>query len=55
MIYNDQISSFQELLGKGSSLAVRHFNIQSLGTEMFKIINNIVVTIIDNLFTTYHS
>ena len=30
------------------------FNIQSLGTETFKVINNISATIIDDLFTTYH-
>ena len=31
------------------------FRIQSLLLEMFKIINNIAATIIDNLFTIYHS
>ena len=31
------------------------FRIQSLVLEMFKIINNIAATIIDNLFTIYHS
>ena len=31
------------------------FNIQSLVIEMFKVINNIAATIIDDLFTTYHS
>ena len=31
------------------------FNIQSLATEMFKVINNIAATIIDDLFATYHS
>ena len=46
MIYNDQISSFHH---------VHHFNIQSLATEMFKVINNIAATIIDDLVTTYHS
>ena len=55
MIYNDQISSFQELLDKDNSFTIHHFNIQSLAIEMFKVINNIAATIIDNLFTTYHS
>ena len=50
MIYNGQISSFQELFDKDI-----FFNIQSLAIEMFKVINNIAVTIIDDLFTTYHS
>ena len=31
------------------------FIIQSLPIEMFKVINNIAATIIDDLFTTYHS
>ena len=55
MIHNDQISSFQELLEKDHSFTVHHFNIQSLAIEMFKVINNIAATIIDDLFTTYHS
>ena len=55
MIYNDQISSFQELLEKDNFFTVHHFNIQSLAVEMFKVINNIAATIIDDLFTTYDS
>ena len=55
MICNDQISSFQELLDKDNSFTVHHFNIQSLAIEVFKVINNITATIIDDLFTTYHS
>ena len=31
------------------------FNIQSLVIEMFKVINNIAATIINDLVTTYHS
>ena len=45
MIYNDQYNSF----------TVHHFNIQSLAIEMFKVINNIAATIIDDLLITYHS
>ena len=55
MIYNDQISSFQELLEKDNSFTIHQFNIQSLAIEMFKVINNIAATIIDDLFTTYYS
>ena len=55
MIYNDQISSFQELLDKDNSFTVYHFNIQSLAIEMLKVINNIAATIIGDLFITYHS
>ena len=55
MIYNDHIPSFQELLEKDNSLTVHYSNIQLLSIEMFKLINNIAATIIDDLFTTYHS
>ena len=55
MIYNNQISSFQELLEKDNSFTVHHFNIQSLAIEMFKVTNKIAATITDDLFTTYHS
>ena len=48
MIYNDQISLFQELFDKDISFTVRHFNIQSLAIEMFQVINNIAATIIDD-------
>ena len=47
MIYNDQISSFQELLNKDNSFTVHNFNIQSLAIEMLKVINNIAAAIID--------
>ena len=55
MIYNDRISSFQDLLDKDNSFTVHHFNIQSLAIEMIKVINNIAATIIGDLFTTYYS
>ena len=48
MIYNDQISLFQELFDKDISFTVRHFNIQSLAIEMFQVINNIAAAIIDD-------
>ena len=55
MIYNDQILPFQELLDKDNSFTIHHVNIQSLAIEMFKAINNIAATTIDDFFTTYHS
>ena len=55
MMYNDQISSFQELLDNDNSFTVNHFIFQSLAIEMFKVIKNIAATIIDDFFTTYHS
>ena len=53
MIYNDRISSFQELLEKDNSCTVHHFNVLSLAFVMFKVISNIAATIIDDLFITY--
>ena len=55
MIYNEQISQFQEPFDKDNSFTVRHFNIQSLSIKIFKVINNIAATIIKDLYTTYHS
>ena len=55
MVYNDRISSFQDLLDKDNSFTVHHFNIQSLAIEMIKVTNNIATTIIGDLFTTYYS
>ena len=55
IIYNDQISSFQELLDRDNSFTFHHFIVQSSAIEMFKVINTIAASIIDDLFTTYHS
>ena len=55
MICNDQISSFQELLDRDNSFTVHHFIVQSSAIEMFKVINIIAASIIDGVFTTYHS
>ena len=55
IIYNDQISSFQELLYRDNSFTVHHFIVQSSAIERFKVINTIAASIIDDLFTTYHS
>ena len=37
MIYNDQISSFQELLEKGNSCTVHHFNVSHLPLKCSKL------------------
>ena len=55
IIYNYQISSFQELLDRDNSFTVHHFIVQSSAIEMFKVINTIAASIIDDLFTTDHS
>ena len=55
MIFNDQYSSFEELLEKNNSFTVHDFSIQSLSIEMFEVKNNIAPTIIDDLFTRSHA
>ena len=49
--------SFEELFKNVTPLlTVRHFNIQSLATEMLKVSNNITATIINELFKIcFHS
>ena len=37
LIYNDKLSSYEELLEKDGSVSVHHKNTQSLATEMFQI------------------
>ena len=50
--YGDRSSSFQDLLKKDNSVSIRHRNIQVLGTEMFKIKNNIAPEIMKELFAS---
>ena len=35
IVYNDRLSTFEELLNKGNSLSVHHRNLQCLATEIF--------------------
>ena len=37
IIYQDRISTFQELLNKDNSVSIHHKNLEGLETEMFKI------------------
>ena len=37
VVYNDRLSTFQELLNKDNSVSIHHRNIQCLATEMFKV------------------
>ena len=40
-VYNDTRSTFQELLQRIRSVSIHHKNIQTLTTEVFKVVNNI--------------
>ena len=58
LVYNDNISSFDEFLVKDNCLTIHDRNLQVLATEIFKAINDISPTIMKNIFdvkrTTYN-
>ena len=37
VVYNDRLSTFEELLNKDNSVSIRHRNLQCLAIEMFKV------------------
>ena len=41
IVYNDTITSFEELLVKDKIFTIHHQNIQSLAIEMYKAVNNL--------------
>ena len=50
IVCKNNVLSFEELLELGESFAIHHRNIQSLATELFKIKNNLLVTIMNDIF-----
>ena len=48
--YQDQISTFQELLNKDNSVSIHHRNLQALATEMFKIHRDLSPDILREIF-----
>ena len=50
MIYNDQISSFEELLNKDNSVSIHLNNIHALAIEMYKVANNMSPDILNEVF-----
>ena len=41
-VYNDTITSFEELLVKDKTFTIHHQNIQSLAIEMYKAVSNLL-------------
>ena len=41
IVYNDTITSFEELLVQDKTFTIDHQKIQSLAIEMYKIVNNL--------------
>ena len=52
IVYEDNNSSFKELLKKGNSFTVHHTNIQSLAIELFKLKVILSNTIMDDILQT---
>jgi len=50
MIYQDDTSSFEELLARNSTFTIHHRNLQSLSIEMYKAANDIPPTILKGIF-----
>ena len=50
IVYKNNFLSFEELLELDKSFKIYHRNIQSLGFELFKIKNNLSVTIMNDIF-----
>ena len=49
-VYSDSISTFDELLNRDKSVTIHIKNLQSLATEMFKVINGLAAEIMKNVF-----
>ena len=50
MVYNDNVSSFEDLLQRDQSVSIHHRNIRLLGKELYKTRNNISSHIMNELF-----
>ena len=50
-VYDDYLSSFDELLELDNSFTVHHYNIQTLCIELYKVYNNLSQTVFSELFT----
>ena len=50
VVYKNNVFSFEELLKFDKSFKIHHRNIQSLSIELFKIKNNLSVTIMNAIF-----
>ena len=49
MVYNDDTSTFEELLDKDGSVTIHHRNLQLLATEMYKLKNGISTKCFSNI------
>ena len=50
LVYEDYVTSFEDLLVKDKTVSIHHRNIQKVAIEMFKVKNDLCPTFIKNLF-----
>ena len=50
LVYDDSVSTFEELLEKDNSFIVHHYNIQTLCIELYKVLSGQSQTILSDLF-----
>ena len=50
LVYDDYVTTFEELLEKDSSFTVHHYNIQILCIELYKVFSGQSQTIFSHLF-----
>ena len=50
LVYEDYVTSFEDLLIKDKSVSIHHRNIQKVAIEMFKVKNDLCSKFIKNLF-----
>ena len=55
MVYNDNVSSFEDLLQKDGSVTIHQQNLRSLTVEIFKVIKNIAPPLMSDNFTKNHN
>ena len=52
--YNDKSSTFQELLDKDNSVSIHHRNIRVLATEIYKVLHEYSLAILNEVFVPSH-
>ena len=52
LVYEDYVTSFEQLLTKDKSVTIHHKNIQRVAILMFKVKHNLCPTFIQNIFQT---
>jgi hypothetical protein len=55
IVYQDETSTFEELLKKDGSITIHHQNLHSLAIEMFKVVNGLAPPFMANIFANNHN